>query len=320
MDSVAHPSLFVFGSINVDLIATPDRLPRPGETVLAPDYRIAGGGKGANQAIAAARARTTPNSGVVMVGVVGKDDFGDGAVAELQDESVEVEFVNRGVLSTGCAFISVDPAGENMIIVASGANLEAHAGLLPEFDIGPGSVVLMQNEVPMAETLLAAKIARSAGATTVLNFAPATIPATGHVVYLLENIDVLVVNEHEHAVLAHAAGIDVAKGAEAMARAIAGRFGVNVIVTLGEEGALLVTRDGEVTVERGAPITSIDTTGAGDTLTGVLAVSLVEGHQLKSALARANRAAALSCLGRGARGGMPQAAEIDASIEPGQAA
>ena len=285
----------VFGSINLDLIFPLERLPGPGETVLGPSTRIEPGGKGANQAVAAAR----DGARVAMAGAVGNDALADGALAGLRAAGIDLSRVMRVADSTGCAAICTDTAGRNLIAVGSGANLRARADQVEDALLGPGHTVLLQMEAPAAET--AALIRRNRGARLVLNMAPALPLAMD----ALRAVDVLVLNEHEAAWLAGT--LDVA----ATAAALHGALGVCVVRTLGGEGLEFASADGAGRLPA-RPVVVVDTTAAGDCFTGVLAAGLDRGLALPAALARANAAAALCCTRAGSQGSIPAAADTDA--------
>src|SRR5258706_7016862 len=161
--------IVVFGSINIDLVFVLAALPRSGETVLGPSYSVVAGGKGANQALAAAR----DGAHVALVGAVGDDVFAGPALAELTQAGIDLTRLARVSAPTGCAAIAVDPAGANQIIVASGANLHARADQVPDEWLGRGTTVVVQREVPMAELARLLPRARARGARVVLNVAPA---------------------------------------------------------------------------------------------------------------------------------------------------
>ncbi len=215
--------IIVFGSINIDLVARVGRLPRAGETVLGPGYDVIPGGKGANQALAARRA----GSDVVMVGAVGRDGFADATLAELAAAGVDLSHVSRVDAPTGAAFIAVDAAGENQIIVASGANAAVKAAALDALSPAPRDILMMQWEVPEAEILAAARWGRDRGLRIMLNRAPAG-PISAELADLL---DMVVVNEHE--VLALGAGLGVTGEPDAVAAVLSERHGLAVAVTLG---------------------------------------------------------------------------------------
>ena len=190
--------IVVFGSMNADLVFSVDTLPRPGETVLCPDYQAVAGGKGLNQAVAAARAATDPGTSVQMVGRVGPDGFAPLALQALKDAGVGTEAVTESTLPTGCAAVIVDRTGENQITVASGANTDLWPEALPEEWLGPETVLLLQMEVPLESNWAVARRAKARGARVVLNLAPVK-PAPAEV---LPSFDLIVLNEIEAGMLA----------------------------------------------------------------------------------------------------------------------
>ncbi|MEQ8964219.1 MAG: ribokinase [Azospirillaceae bacterium] len=302
--------ILVFGSLNMDLVLQAPAIPRPGETVLGESYETKPGGKGNNQAVAATRA----GAPVVMAGAVGDDAFGRSLLDNLRAEGIDATAVVTADRPTGIAMITVDPAGENAIAVAAGANRSAAAGRVDPARLGPGTTVLMQMEVPPGENAALAAKAAEAGARVVLNVAPAAPVDRA----TLDALSVLVVNEGEAIAVAGHAGLPADDAATA-ARALAMETGTICVVTLGGEGALAV--DGQA---GGAPATwrvgalsvrPVDTTGAGDTFTGVLAAALDAGSGLAEALRRASVGAALACTGLGAQESMPDAAAIDAALD-----
>ena len=204
--------IVVFGSINIDLVFVLAALPRSGETVLGPSYSVVAGGKGANQALAAAR----DGARVALVGAVGDDVFAGPALAELTQAGIDLTRLARVAAPTGCAAIAVDREGANQIIVASGANLHARADQVPDEWLGRGTTVVVQREVPMAELAKLLPRARARGARVVLNVAPAGPVAPE----ALAAVDVLVANEGEAEALARAHGLADADPA-ALARALA---------------------------------------------------------------------------------------------------
>ena len=195
--------IVIFGSMNADLVFSVDALPRPGETVLCPGYQAVAGGKGLNQAVAAARANTNPATSVQMVGRVGPDGFAPLALQALKDAGVGTEAVTESALPTGCAAVIVDRAGENQITVASGANGDLPPEALPEEWLGPETVLLLQMEIPLESNWAVARRAKARGARVVLNLAPAK-PAPAEV---LPSFDLIVLNEIEAGMLAVAQGL-----------------------------------------------------------------------------------------------------------------
>ena len=297
-----EPSVVVVGSVNADLVVSVAELPRAGETVTGGTFARHGGGKGANQAVAAARA----GARVAMVGAVGADDLGDEALRELAADGVDVAAVARldGV-PTGVAAIVVDAAGENFVAVASGANAEIDAAVVEEAVprlIGRGSdgIVLLGHEVLEPVVAAGIRAGREAGWRVVLNPAPARPLADD-----LEGV-VLTPNAHE----AHA--LTGEQDVETAARALAERTGAPVLVTLGAEGALLL--DGEAERLPAPAVEVVDTTGAGDAVNGALAAELAAGRPLREAARFAMAAAALSTRVAGARAGMPRRDEVLAAL------
>ncbi len=286
--------ILVFGSINIDLLVPVPALPRPGETVLGGDYQLLPGGKGANQALAARRA----GAEVTMAGAVGDDPFAEAALELLRRDGVDLGLVRRVGRPTGCAAIMVGDAGENLIAVAPGANSDAIAAAVPDAFLKPNTIVLCQNEVPMGESAALLRRARSRGARTVLNLAPAGPIAAD----FLADLDLLVVNETEAATL----GADLT--------GLAREAHQGLIVTRGACGSTaFLVDDGRLDVPA-LTIQPVDTTGAGDTFVGVLAAALDQNLKLDAALRRASAAAGLACLAPGAQTAMPERAAIDAAL------
>ncbi len=279
------------GSANVDLVASVVRLPGPGETVLATGYQTNPGGKGRNQAVAAARA----GADVAFVGAVGADPDGEALRASMRAEAIELADLATVEAPTGRALITVDAGGENAIVVVAGANAELNAASVRDATelISTAGVVLAQLEVANAVVAEAFATARATGGTTVLNAAPARAVAP-----LLALTDVLVVNEHEAALLSGHLVAD-APAAEVAARALLAAGPSTVVVTLGAEGAVAV-RAGEVVRQPAFAVPVVDTTGAGDAACGALAAALARGDGLSSAVARACAAGALATTELGA--------------------
>lgn len=305
--------IVVFGSINMDLVARVQRIARPGETVLSRRADSFFGGKGANQAVAAARIGRGGPVEVVMAGAVGSDPFGKACLDNLRDNGVGTDAVRIVDEPTGCAFITVDETGENAITVASGANMAVRAADLPERLLDQASVLVLQMEVPFAESREAAVRARLNGATIVWNFAPA--PAAedpGQVAALLTSTDILVVNEHEALAVAGTMGRAFEDDYLGAATFLAQAYDCLCIVTAGARGAVAVDREGSQTHAAARLVTPVDTTGAGDTFVGVLANGLAEGLEVGDAMQRACRAASYACLKAGAQAGMPLRHELEA--------
>jgi ribokinase len=318
------------GSINVDLVVSVERLPAAGETVAGGRFAQHGGGKSANQAVAAARV----GASVAFVGAVGEDEMGASAVAELEAEGIDVSHVARVDAPTGVALIAVDAAGENQIAVASGANAElapphvtaALAALLGATDRPPAppgapggptgspptpadspapadspdapGVVLLGHEVSEAVVFAAAGAAAAAGWPVVLNPAPArSLPDAA--------LAILTPNASEAAELT-----GCADPADAAAKLVADT-GAAVLITLGADGALLLEPGGVPVRLPATRVDVVDTTGAGDTVNGALAAELARGVPLPDAARFALTAAALSTTAAGARGGMPTREQVE---------
>jgi ribokinase len=283
--------IVVFGSINVDVLVPVPHLPTRGETVLGGDYRVAPGGKGANQALAARRA----GAEVFMAGAVGDDSFAAIGLDLLRRDGVDLSLVATVERPTGCAAITVDPHGENQIAVASGANLLARAAQVPDRLLGPQTVLVLQREVAIEENAALVGRARARGTRIVLNLAPSGRIAPAR----LEDIDVLIANEGEAATL----GRDAAEVARRLRQAL--------VVTRGAEGAMAFLSGGTTIKVPALVVEPVDTTGAGDTFAGVLAAGLDADLAPEQALRRASAAAGLSCLALGAQEAMPGRAAID---------
>ena len=279
--------IVVFGSINIDLFFGVATLPRAGETVLCADYVTWPGGKGANQAVAAARA----GAAVRMIGAVGTDPHAGPVLEAMGETGVDTSLVVPVPGVTGTAVVMVEESAENQIVVASGANLLARAEHVPDRALGPDTTLVVQLEVPVAEIHTVLERARRAGSRTVLNAAPAQ--ALPH--DMLGACDVIVANRGEADVLAGSA-----RGAPEQVRALADRYGCDCIVTLGGEGAVLASAGSLLRLDS-LDIRPVDTVGAGDAFVGVLAARLDAGDPLPAAAQYASVAAGLSCLDEGAQ-------------------
>jgi ribokinase len=297
------PRLVVVGSLNTDLLVHVRSLPRPGETVTGGSFEMAGGGKGANQAVAAARAGAV----VALVGAVGADEFGTRLIDELVDEGVGVAAVARlqGV-ATGVAGIVVDEEGENQIAVASGANHMLEASHVErafgELDLTQARCALLSLEVEDEVVVEAAERAAARGMAVVVNPAPArSLPAE-----LMAQHPILTPNEGEAAELTGCD--DPTEAATALVRAGAAA----ALVTVGARGVFLMADGGRVEHVEPPTVSVRDTTGAGDAFSGVFAAGLASGWDLDRAARWATAAAALSVTKPGARAGMPTADEIEA--------
>lgn len=289
-----------FGSINMDLVFELDQAPASGQTVLAKRLRLEAGGKGANQAVAAAR----DGAHVVMVGAVGDDPMRPVALQALAACGADISRLKTAPRPTGCASILVDAQGRNQIVVASGANGDASADQVDPPLLTQASLLLMQMEcTPQAIQALLAR-AQAAGVRVILNLAPAVeLPAA-----MLRQCALLVVNESEALCLAGWLRCGDS------ARALHEYLGVDVLRTLGAAGAEASTVEGDCWVPA-HPVDVVDTTAAGDSFVGVLAAALDRGLPLLAAMRRASAAAALTCSRRGSQSSLPLQTEIDAMLD-----
>ena len=294
----------VVGSINLDLIATVDRLPDAGETVRSGGFTTAPGGKGANQALAAARA----GGKVRMIGAVGKDAFATEALACLKEGKVQLSGVREAAAVTGNALIFVDARGENVIVVVPGANDTVLSGDLAKAHFAEGEVVLLQHEIPLATVEAALAAAAAAGAVSVLNTAPFRAEAAT----LLPLADYVVSNETEFDLYTEALKLSGRDRAARM-RAFVERTRRTIIVTLGSQGVVAASPQGEFAAPA-LNITPVDTVGAGDTFCGYLGAGLDAGLPLEQALRRAAAAGSLACLKPGAQPAIPHAKEVDDAL------
>jgi ribokinase len=302
------PKVVVVGSTNTDLTVRVPRIPAPGETALGRDFRISAGGKGANQAVAAARA----GAPVVFVTAIGSDDFGDRALENLVREGIDVTLVRRVAdAASGVALISIDDRGENSIAVAPGANSALHPDDVEPLRriLQPDDVVLAQLEIPIAVVEATARIAAQKRARMILNPAPAQALADS----LLEAVSILAPNELEAEQLT---GIGPA-GESGVAHAVAAlhdRGVSSVVITLGARGVFASIDNVREAVPAFA-VDAVDTTAAGDVFCGALAAALVERVPTRDALRFASAAAALSVTRAGAQASAPHRAEIEAFVK-----
>ncbi|MCG8479817.1 MAG: ribokinase [Spirochaetales bacterium] len=294
-----HIDVLVVGSINMDLNAQVAALPAPGQTVHTRRFSTAPGGKGANQAVAAARLGFR----VSMVGAVGTDEYGPVLSSGLAREGIAVDGVAAVDGPSGIALITIEEGGQNTIVVVPGANGDVSLETLRRHDrsFDEAAVVLLQLEIPMEVASAALRRGRAAGAVTILNPAPAYALSDD----LLTTVDVLTPNETE------AEAITGEADPEAAARQLLGR-GVNaVVITLGEHGALLADRGG---VKRFAPrrVEAVDATAAGDAFNGALAGRLARGDSVEEAVPFAMAAGTCAVTKLGAQPSLPSAAELAA--------
>lgn len=301
------PRIAVVGSVNVDMSLRLKRIPEPGETVIDGVFSTVMGGKGANQAVAAARA----DASVTLIARVGTDVFGEEAIRALEDENIDTRYVHRDPgASTGVAMIFVDGLGENRIGVASGANflLSAEDVMAAEEQIASADALLLQLEIPLAAVEAAAAIATAHKVPVVLNPAPARALVNG----LLKQVSVITPNKGELEMITGVAASDDQFIEKACGRLRADGVDI-VIVTLGSGGLRLASKDGfeQYAAHR---VTAVDTTAAGDVFSGTLTVALAEGRSPADAARFANAAAALSVMRPGAQPSIPRRKEIDELI------
>jgi ribokinase len=296
--------IVVFASIILDHVAVVPRLPGPGETVIGPSYQVFPGGKGANQALAAARS----GAPVKVGGAVGHDAAAESALVLLREDGVDLSGVEQVDLPTGAAFIGVDARGQNQIIVTAGANLKARASSLAAHIWTKGDILLLQCETPEAECVAIAKAAKAADARVILNAAPAG-PVNADLIDLL---DVLIVNEHEAVVFSVSRDWDE-RDPDLIAARVDRELGIACIATLGAEGC--IGWSGGVRRSLPAPpVRVIDTVAAGDAFVGAFAASLHAGMGFSGALQRGIAAGSLACTRPGAQPSLPKAAEIEALV------
>lgn len=295
--------LMVFGSINADLLVQAQRLPQAGETLLGTQTRVSPGGKGANQAHAAA----LYGAPTALYGMVGHDAQAASALALL--EANQVDLCGVGVATgqpTGLAFVTVGPGGENTIVVVAGANRELRAEQVPEAALQAGGMLLLQLEADVKETILLARRARQAGCRVLLNVSP--VPDRFELPSGIA--DILVMNRLEVLQLCRGMPSTAGEWLET-ARDAARRWQADLLVTLGKDGAVFIGRDGMQHRAAAHAIEAVDTTGAGDTYVGVFAAALLEGRPVPQAMEVAAAAAALVCLRHGVQVAQPSRAEIE---------
>jgi ribokinase len=298
-------TITIIGSINLDLIATVERLPAPGETVTGGDFSTAPGGKGANQALAARRA----GAQVRMIGAVGKDAFAVEALSLLEEGGVDLSHVGRMHAPTGTALILVDAKGENVIAVVPGANRSVLPGDLVAAGLKEKEYLLLQQEIPLETVAASLRTAREVGAVSVLNTAPFRAEAASFV----GEADYVVANETEFDLYADALSLPEGERTRRMA-AFVEQTGRTLIVTLGADGVFAAAL-GQMLSVPALKVKPVDTVGAGDTFCGYLATSLASGLPLEQALRRATAAASLACLKEGAQPSIPLAAEVDRAMK-----
>lgn len=295
--------IIVIGSSNTDMVVRSERLPRPGESVIGGGFMMAGGGKGANQAVAVARM----GHRVIFTAALGRDMFGDAAVSSYQRFGIDTSYIVRKDAPSGVALIMVDSAGQNSISVALGANnslsTEDIRGVLEQVE--KDDIVLLQLEVPMSTVDAAVDIAAAKGARVVLNPAPAAVVSE----QTLSKLYLITPNQTEAQTLT---GIEVKDEATASlaAQVLCSRGVGRVVITMGSLGAYLY-EEGRGEIIEARKVAAVDTTAAGDVYNGALCAALAEGKSLREALAFATKASAISVTRVGAQPSVPTREEVD---------
>lgn len=295
--------IIVIGSSNTDMVVRSERLPRPGESVIGGGFMMAGGGKGANQAVAVARM----GHRVIFTAALGRDMFGDAAVSSYQRFGIDTSYIVRKDAPSGVALIMVDSAGQNSISVALGANnslsTEDIRGVLEQVE--KDDIVLLQLEVPMATVDAAVDIAAAKGARVVLNPAPAAVVSEQK----LSKLYLITPNQTEAQTLT---GIEVKDEATASlaAQVLCSRGVGRVVITMGSLGAYLY-EEGRGEIIEARKVAAVDTTAAGDVYNGALCAALAEGKSLREALTFATKASAISVTRVGAQPSVPTREEVD---------
>lgn len=301
--AVKMNKIIVIGSSNTDMVVRSERLPRPGESVIGGGFMMAGGGKGANQAVAVARM----GHRVIFTAALGRDMFGDAAVSSYQRFGIDTSYIVRKDAPSGVALIMVDSAGQNSISVALGANnslsTEDIRGVLEQVE--KDDIVLLQLEVPMATVDAAVDIAAAKGARVVLNPAPAAMVSE----QTLSKLYLITPNQTEAQTLT---GIEVKDEATASlaAQVLCSRGVGRVVITMGSLGAYLY-EEGRGEIIEARKVAAVDTTAAGDVYNGALCAALAEGKSLREALTFATKASAISVTRVGAQPSVPTREEVD---------
>ncbi len=302
--------IIVFGSLNIDMMLKVEHLPSAGETVKSPYYDWVPGGKGANQAVAAARAYGIPSK-VAMVGKVGDDGFGTRCSNNLKKEGINCSGIGTCAIPTGCAAVIYDDKAENQIVVASGANTEADSNQIPNEVLEKGHVILMQMEVPSAQNWALIERAHAKGARTILNLAPAaSIPRE-----TLNALDYLIVNQIEARQISEKLGLKIETDAMKLAHSLASNCELTCIVTIGAAGSVAATKDKGwrmAAMNLGDPV---DTTGSGDAFCGAFAAALHHDLSMEEALKNASIAGSLACTKAGAQTAMPLKEDIEDHLD-----
>jgi len=299
------PNILVIGSLNADLVVRAPRFPAPGETISGEDLAIIPGGKGANQAVAATR----QGAQVSMLGRVGSDSFGPTLIQNLKNNNVNTSHIQTDESATGTAIIVVDASGQNSIVLSPGANGKVMPADVDSVPFQNVDTLLLQFEIPLETVIHAASLARQNGLRVILNPAPARpIPDS-----LLADVDILVPNESELQLLSGQSVTDT-DSAKAAAQVLLEKGVKTVIVTLGANGALLVT-DEKTTHVSTFKVDVVDTTAAGDAFIGGLAAALLKGTPLEEAVRYGNASGALAATKFGAQPSLPTTDEVQNLIQ-----
>ncbi|OME10661.1 ribokinase [Paenibacillus odorifer] len=301
---VSKLDIVVIGSLNMDMVVRTNRSPDAGETLIGQAFALSPGGKGANQAVAAARL----GAEVSMIGRVGKDTFGSEMLEIIRNEGIHIEHISVSEhQATGVASIIIEEDGENRIIVVPGANIELTVQDIQALEavISQTKIIVLQLEMDLAMSEQAIAIAHRKGIPVILNPAPARVLKDE----MLAQVSYLTPNETEAGILSGMT-VDSAETAEQAARILLQKGVQNVIVTLGSKGALIVNAEGAKAVP-GFPVKAVDTVAAGDSFNGALAQQLVLGKTLEEAVSFANAVGALAVGKEGAIPSLPQLSEVE---------
>ena len=297
--------IVVIGSSNTDMVVTSPKMPAPGETVMGNDFDIIPGGKGANQAVAAARA----DGNVIFIAKIGNDDFGRNAVAGYKKDNINTDniFVDPDNPSGIAVIIVEESTGQNSIVVSSGANKNLSIDDIKKIEkvIAEADVVLFQLEIPLNVVEYSLKIANQQGIKTILNSAPAQ-PLSDNILSL---VDIITLNESETHILT---GInpDNEKEIKKAATKLLGKVNDTVMVTLGSKGVYFISKNGDEGFIPSIKVKAVDTTAAGDVFNGYLATAIADGKNYKEAISFANKAAAISVTRKGAQPSIPYVIEL----------